>query len=165
MGWDGFGLPSPPPSPPKDPRVLPTSRTGSRGLRHGVDPQGQAGGSGAGRSRAPQCLEGSQVPETELRGGSSSPTWGLPSPCATPPPQAPWKSPGSSCWDLHFSARAVHQTGSAPGNPSWGLARVQVCASAHVYRYACVERLACVQVCPCARVCTCPKDTLMRLFA
>lgn len=51
------------------------SRTGSRGLRHGVDPQGQAGGSGAGRSRAPQCLEGSQVPGVLLcgppQGGSS----------------------------------------------------------------------------------------------
>lgn len=93
VGWvrhPPLGSPSPNPGALPTSRVLAqglrTPRTGSRRSRNGEGPQRQAGGV-AGRSKAPQHSEGSPAPGAELeRGGSSWPTWGLPSPCAAPPP-------------------------------------------------------------------------------
>lgn len=165
-----------PGNPSSGPRALPTfqalaqgpnpPQTGSWRSRHRAGPQGRLGGA-AGRSRVPQHLEGSRAPETVGEEAARRPRGGSPPPVQPlPPPGGVEESPDSSSWDLHFSGRAVHQPGSAPWDPSWGLAEVQVMCMRTCLQ-VCVRINSCV--CASMRMCThvyaCLVGTLMCVFA
>lgn len=92
----------------------------------------------------------------------------------SPPPVRPLPPPGGVEESLQasppgisdFSRRAVHQAGSAPGDPSWGLAEVQgVCM--HMCVQVCVHIKACVSVNvhTCMHVYSSPGSTLVHMFA
>lgn len=78
---------------------------------------------------------------------------GAPLPRRGPSPHpACWKSPGISSQDLRLLGRAVHQAGSAPGEPGRGQAQEQ-CVYAHVCTGMWAYKGLCA--CKCAHVCAC----------
>lgn len=149
-----------PGSPSPGPGALPTSRTlaqgrgppqtGTQRLRLCAGPPMQAGG-GAGRSRVPQHLEGSRAPGTELqRGGTSWPTWGLPSPCAAPPPTRRCGSLQASPPRISdFSGELSIRLEAPLGIQAEGRPRYSVCM------HTCVQVCGCIKACVCAAVHTC----------
>lgn len=143
VGWVRASNPG---NPSSGPRVLPTfqalaqgpnpPQTGSWRSRHRAGPQGRLGGA-AGRSRAPQHLEGSRAPETESERRQLVAHVGAPLPLCSPSPhQAVWKSlqtapPGISTSQGELSIRLEVLLGTQAG----GWQRYRLCACAHVYRY------------------------------
>lgn len=149
------GIPSP------GPGALPTSRApaqgrgppqmGTRRWRLCAGPQTQPGGGGAGRSKAPPHLEGPRAPETELqRGGTSWPTWGLPSPGAAPPPTRRAGSLRASPPSISdFSGELSIRLEAPLGSQAEGRPRNSVCM------HTCVQVCGRIKACVRAIVHTC----------